>query len=85
LSGDIALDNDFIVADGVADILNRLIIMSSPEEGSVAVWNEFTKHIKSSIGTLIHSMNPMLNSDVFTRFPVWKGAHVSGSVDIWYG
>ena len=73
---------NLVIASAVAHILKTLVVMSSPEEGNIAVWNELAQHVESCVRALVESIDPVLNSRLLTSLPVWERADVSCGIDV---
>jgi hypothetical protein len=54
----------------VANILQRLVVVSGPEEWDLTVGALFAKHVKSGVGALVQCSHPVFRSDTATSRPV---------------
>ena len=81
--GELSLDDDLLVADGVVtDELKRLIVHASPEERDALVRHELVHHVEGNVGSLFESHNPMLNAGSRAGRPVGHGSDIASRVDI---
>lgn len=79
----VAIDVYGVIVRAVANVLKTFIIVPSPEERSVAIWDELSKHIESSVGALVKSVDPMFDSGLLSSLPIWEGTNVTCSVNVW--
>jgi len=73
---------DLVVGLAVADILKALVVVPSPVEGCVAVWNKLAEHVVGRMCALVKSVAPVLNPGVPASLPIWEGADVASSKDV---
>ena len=74
---------NFVVAGAMSNVLKTLVVMSSPEEWDVAIWDKLAHHVESSVRPLIKSVDPVLNSSLLTSLPIWERANISSRIDVW--
>ena len=74
---------NFVVAGAMSNVLKTLVVMSSPEEWNVTIWDKLAHHIKGSIRPLIKSIDPVLNSSLLTCLPIWERANISSRIYVW--
>jgi len=74
---------NFVVAGAMSNVLKTLVIMSSPEEWDVAIWDKLAHHVESCVRPLIKSVNPVLNSSLLTGLPIWERANIPSRIDVW--
>ena len=68
----VTLDVNSGISGAMSDILQRFVILSSPEEGYLRIRNHFAHHVKRGIGALIQRSCPMVDPDLAASRPVWE-------------
>ena len=74
---------NFVVAGAMSNVLKTLVVMPSPEEWDVAIWDKLAHHVECGVGPLIKSVDPVLNSCLLAGLPIWERANISSSIDVW--
>jgi hypothetical protein len=72
-----------VVACAVTNVLETFVVVSGPEEWSVAIWDKLAKHVEGCVRALIQSVDPMFNPGLLTGLPVGERTNVTCSVDVW--
>jgi len=58
----VTMDEHFIKRVTIAYVLQGLVVLTTPEDGSVTVRDKFVHHVESSERALVGSIDPVLNS-----------------------
>jgi len=66
LAGDVAVDRDFVPLLGVTDIVDRNVVMLTPEKRHGGERRAIAEHVERSGLPLTLSHNPVLDADVLT-------------------
>src|SRR6202035_2273554 len=77
---DVAVDIDAIPLLGVADIVDRHVIVLAPKERHLRKSLFLPKHISCDSLTLTLGHNPMLDPDVLARMRIGPARNVSGCI-----
>src|SRR5690606_37103394 len=80
-AGDVAVDLDRVPFLGVADIVDRHVVMLAPEERHVVERRAFAEHVKSSGLALALGNHPVLDTDALPRNRIGPARDIAGGKD----
>ena len=68
----------------VSDKLGCFIVQTGPEEGSNPERNKFIKHVIRCVWSLVLSIWPMFDANLFASVPVWERTNITSSINVFH-
>src|ERR1700724_4137800 len=78
---DVAVDGDLVPFFGMADVINRHVVMLAPEEGYRRKSLTLPQHVARRGLSLALGEHPVLDPDMFAPMRVWPTRDIAGGID----